>query len=519
MGENTAKLNHILKALKLPDDLSAADKKAVESHINAIISITGMRKNTAKRNRIEEIITMCDSIANQQFQVDYRPSKLNDDIDTIGLAVNGLANVLDNSIDKLNHYDKRIQGLIEVITNYANLNFDVEASISNDEDELDAIAYGLNLLGQEIKFYKDKLEEQTYSLQEAQRVGKIGSWSFIPSLGHVKGSKEFFNIYELPAQEFINADVFNSLIEEKHRNKLSELAAKCMQDKKPYAYEYPITTTTGKKKYIKAFGELLINNGVETLFGTILDITEIHKAKQELINLNANLEQKVKERTADLESFTYSVSHDLRSPLRAIHAFSEILQEDFSSVLDKEGKRIIGVITSNVNKMSQLIDDLLQYSRLNKTQLSLSKINLNQLIEEVKKEVSASYPEQTIQFQVDSLPFINADQVLIKQVWQNLIDNAVKYSSREPVIKINIKAQQDKKWTNITITDNGVGFNEQYQHKLFDVFQRLHGQEEFSGTGVGLSIVKRIMDKHQGKITAKSTLNKGASFTLSFPTP
>ncbi len=218
----------------------------------------------------------------------------------------------------------------------------------------------------------------------------------------------------------------------------------------------------------------------------------------------------------ELESFSYSISHDLRAPLRAINGYSRILEEDFESVLNDEGKRLLGVIQYNAKKMGILIDDLLAFSRLGKKELQRSEIDMDQLIEGVLMEVNKANPNTAKIISGTLLP-VKADYSLINQVMINLLSNAVKYSSKEkePVIKIS----SEKKEGNIiySVTDNGVGFNKEYAHKLFGVFQRLHSTHEFEGTGVGLAIVQRVVNKHGGKVWADSVLGNGATFHFSIP--
>lgn len=237
------------------------------------------------------------------------------------------------------------------------------------------------------------------------------------------------------------------------------------------------------------------------------------------------LESKVEERTAqlanvnkELEAFSYSVSHDLRTPLRAINGYSIMLKEDYDAELDSEGKRIVRNIISNAKMMGQLIDDLLSFSRMGKKDLVRAKIDMQELTETVVRELLQHEPApDKYQINVGPLPPISADQVMIKQALINLVGNAIKYSSKkeEPVIEIGAREEQKK--TIYYIKDNGAGFDMAYSGKLFGVFQRLHSQEEFEGTGVGLALAKRIIEKHKGEIWAEGKENAGATFYFSLP--
>ncbi|MEO7045630.1 MAG: ATP-binding protein, partial [Ferruginibacter sp.] len=214
------------------------------------------------------------------------------------------------------------------------------------------------------------------------------------------------------------------------------------------------------------------------------------------------------------ESFAYSISHDLRAPLRGIVGFTSILDEEYNDKLDTEGKRLISVIKNNTLKMGNLIDDLLAFSRLGRNEITKTQIDTNAMVEEVV--TNANSKTNTI-WEIDDFPYIKGDVNTLRQVWINLISNAVKYSRNreQPHIRIGVNRQENQ--TIFFIKDNGVGFNQQYEAKLFKVFQRLHNEREFEGTGVGLAIVEKIISKHGGKIWAEAEEGKGASFFFSIP--
>ena len=246
---------------------------------------------------------------------------------------------------------------------------------------------------------------------------------------------------------------------------------------------------------------------------------EKKKRAVELIDSNKEvdeLEKRVKERTEDLESFTYSVSHDLRTPLRAINGYANMLEEDYSGVLDSEGKRVLGEVRTNAKKMGILIDDLLTFSRLGRKGISNSKVDVNELVKTVLSEINESTAHHAEIKYENLLPTI-ADYNLLKHVITNLLSNAIKYSSKKDKTFIEIKSERKKGVNIYSISDNGVGFDMKYVNKLFGVFQRLHSNEEFSGTGVGLAIVERIIHKHNGKVWAKGKEGQGATFYFSLP--
>ena len=259
-------------------------------------------------------------------------------------------------------------------------------------------------------------------------------------------------------------------------------------------------------------------------FGTNTDVEIMKQAENEIRSLNIELDNRVNERTAkleaankELEAFSYSVSHDLRAPLRAVHGYTKILMEEYKNTLDDEGKRICDVISSSATKMGELIDDLLSFSRIGRSDLNPSVIDMNKLVVMNFDGITSPTERERIKFKVSKLQKSYGDVKLISQVWINLISNAIKYSSKNKVSEILIGSSVSEKMVTYYIKDNGVGFDMQYSHKLFGVFQRLHSESEFEGNGVGLAIVQRIILKHGGKVWAEGEVDKGATFYFSLP--
>jgi PAS domain S-box-containing protein len=263
----------------------------------------------------------------------------------------------------------------------------------------------------------------------------------------------------------------------------------------------------------------------ETIQQLNLDLEKrVEEKTKEILQLNANLEKKIEERTAELaavnselEAFTYSVSHDLRAPLRGIVGFTAILEEDYASKLDKEAKRITAVIKDNTLKMGNLIDDLLAFSRMSRQDIIKASINTAEMVKEVINELGSNNDGTDIEWAIQSLPAIKGDINMIRQVWVNYISNAKKYSRNNKHPRIEIGVLTPNGQTTFFIKDNGVGFDEQYKDKLFKVFQRLHSAAEFEGTGVGLALVEKIISKHGGKVWAEGEVGKGAGFYFSLP--
>jgi PAS domain S-box-containing protein len=250
----------------------------------------------------------------------------------------------------------------------------------------------------------------------------------------------------------------------------------------------------------------------------VMDISQRKKMELQILELNRDLEIRIEERThalkevnKELESFTYSVSHDLRAPLRAIHGYAQMLTEDYQAKLDAEGVRLLDSLKYNARRMGQLVDDLLAFSRVGKTALSETETDVTRLVNDLVNELITP-EDKRARVLVHPLGIVRADTTLLRQVFQNLISNALKYSSKKDKPQVEIGVMQihgERTWF---VKDNGAGFDMAYYKKLFGVFERLHEQQEFTGTGVGLAIVQRIVQRHGGKVWAEGKVGEGATF-------
>lgn len=378
----------------------------------------------------------------------------------------------------------------------------------------------------ERKLAEEALRMSEERLRLATEVADIGVWERDIQSHTLRWDREMFEIYGLPPNpegrttyEDWRARVMpEDLADQEAR--LKHTISTGGRDQR----EFRIIRASDHAVRVIQAAEMVVMNPegqAARVVGINLDITERKQAEEEIIKLNANLQNRAAELTEankELEAFSYSISHDLRAPLRAVDGFSRMVLEDYAEKLDADGKRKLGVIRMESQRMGRLIDDLLAFSRLGRLPIEPALIDMHTMAQDVYDELAAGNPERKLSLDLQELPPAHGSEALVRQVWVNLISNAIKFTRDREVGEIEIGSKQDEDGELIYhVKDNGAGFDMRHADKLFGVFQRLHTQEEFSGTGVGLALVQRIVHRHGGRIWAQSEPDHGAAFYFTLP--
>ncbi len=369
------------------------------------------------------------------------------------------------------------------------------------------------------------LRESESRLREAQRLAHIGNWELDLATNALHWSDEIFRIFEIDPKRFgASYEAFLALVHPSDRDKVNAAYRQSVEQRADYDITHRLLFPDGRVKHVRERGETRYAGDGTPLrsIGTVQDVTEQVLAEQEIRSLNESLERRVATRTVELEqanreleSFSYSVSHDLRAPLRAINGFSRILQDAEEFARSAESRDLLDRIVRNTNRMGDLIDDILEYSRASQSALNRKEVDMTQLARAVCDEHTPSYPDATTR--IGPLGSVRGDPVMLRQVFDNLVANALKYSARKDRPEIEIGRQDDGNEAVFHVRDNGAGFDMRYAGKLFGMFQRMHTDKDFPGTGVGLAICKRIVERHGGRIWAEATPEAGATFRFALP--
>ena len=368
-----------------------------------------------------------------------------------------------------------------------------------------------------------RIKNQTFEI--AEKISKFGSYKWNITTGALQYSHNLFLLLDCEPDEFEPTyEKFISFIHPEDLAQVLKNGEETMKTGELVETPYRIISKTGKVKHLRSSGTFTKQNDEQILIGTVKDVTGDVEAAEELIRKNIELERM----NTELASFSYIASHDLQEPLRKIQTFSKYITEaeNFSEKTQGYFDRIIAAS----ERMQNMIESLLNFSHTSSTELTLEPCNLNAITEEAIDNLQLSINEKQAIVDYEKLPTIDGSHIQLSQLFTNLIDNAIKYSrpAIQPHIKISasvvkgdrlihLAADNNKAYHKIIFADNGIGFKKEYESKIFELFQRLHGRSEFSGTGIGLAIVKKIVSNHNGFVTAEGQKDIGATFSIYLP--
>lgn len=475
---------------------------------------------------LREIINALKSVAKKDYRVKAKIHS-NDEIGLLANSFNDMTEELSNSIEqgiqkdkeleaKINFIQKneiRINEILDVLIKITQMDFSEKIAISDAGDELDAIAVGLNTMAEELEFHLSELKLSEEKLNDAQRLAKIGNWEWNILDNSIGWSEELYHIFGKNRTTFETSyENYMDCIHPDDRNYLNEIIQKSYQDHLPFDCFHRIVLPNDEERIINSRGEVYLNNtgDVIKMIGTAQDVTERKIAEQKLEKSNIELQRKNKE----IEQFAYAASHDLQEPLRSISNFSTLLAKKLENNPDTAINKYMRLITGGANRMSKLIFDLLEYSRLGKD-MSKSITDCNILMQDVLTDLTSLIEENQAKIYIQKLPVINCYD--LKSVFQNLIINAIKFKKSREFPIINISASETEKEFLFKIQDNGIGIEKEYYNRIFIIFQRLHTRFEYAGTGIGLSQCKKIIEQHGGKIWVESEFGEGSTFYFTIP--
>ncbi|MEO8151026.1 MAG: ATP-binding protein [Bacteroidia bacterium] len=382
----------------------------------------------------------------------------------------------------------------------------------------------------------ENLRQVNIQLAQAQQIAHIGSWQWDVAENKINWSDELYRINGLSKNAF--TPEYESYLNCSHpddRELVNQTMQKAYVNHQPFSFLHRIIRPDGEERFIHSRGEVFTDDKKATIkmTGTAQDVTEEKQAALHLVQLNKQLLERNNEllrSNTELASFSYVASHDLQEPLRKIKAFLSRILDKEEQIFSSTTKDYFNRITTAASRMQNLIEALLSYSRTNTSEIDFKPTDLNILIEEVLLNLQDTIEEKRAIITLAPLPVLNIIPLQFHQLLTNIISNAIKYSRLDMQLQINITAViiaakeiktepalANEKYWKISIADNGIGFEQQYEHKIFELFQRLHGKSEYTGTGIGLAICKKIMQNHSGFINATGQPGIGATFNIYLP--
>jgi signal transduction histidine kinase/HAMP domain-containing protein len=405
--------------------------------------------------------------------------------------------------------------------------FDIRApKLSADEigDLTDAFNEMLNELGQKEVALRRSEERLRLALSSSQ----TGIWDLNLETDEIEMEGHVFRLMGENTPRMYFSSLIEQYVHPADRKRLEAANRRAVEQEQPLDITYRVILPGNEVRHYYSRGQIRPKQegAPAHMLGVTIDVTATREAEQEILRLNRELEQRVLERTAELrnalheiESFSYSVSHDLRAPLRSIDGFSKILLSDYEANLDEEGRDFLRRIRQSSQKMGQLIEDMLMLSRVTRQEMKRQPVDLSALAREIFLDLQRPDQEREVALKVEPGLWAFGDENLIRIALQNLLGNAWKFTSRQGDALIELGARRQEGERVFFVRDNGAGFDMQHGKKLFGAFQRLHGVTEFEGTGIGLATVKRIINRHGGAIWAEAAVNQGATFFFTLPDP
>jgi PAS domain S-box-containing protein len=389
---------------------------------------------------------------------------------------------------------------------------------------------------QTLALTNEELERQALSLRESEERFRATFEQAAVGIAHVNIEGKFVRVNERLCAELgysreqLLSKTFKDITHPDHLEADVKDAEKLFSGQaENYSKEKRYVRKDGSPIWVNLTAALVRDGNGDPKYSisVVEDISARKRVEEEIQKLNEELERRVAERTSELqtanqelESFSYSVSHDLRAPLRHISGYLELLKDEAGSSFDERAQRYLETAAQSAVRLGKLIDDLLAFSKMGRAEVKKSEVDLRWLVEALKVESEAEAKGRNIEWVIGSMPVVEADPILLRQVMMNLLSNALKFTRKREVARIEVGCMPEKegdRGVTVYVRDNGAGFDMKYANKLFGVFQRLHGTDEFEGTGIGLANVRRIIQRHGGRIWAEGEVDRGTTFYLTLP--